>query len=324
MKTKLCFLITLLVLAAFLTSCKHEPIACFTYSSESLNNDENAVAGEIIQFANCSENAEICFWDFGDGITSTLTDPNHTFDMVGTYDVTLTVKNDEGTNAAVLEVKIEIPPPTACFTFTNASIEDGELPSALETIEFDNCSEYADSYKWDFGDGTTSTSINTEHEYQEAGTYTVILTVKNDNGSNQSSQDIEVQAFTASVTGTWEGNMILGADEYPIILELEQDGTELSGTFQFSDGSGLSTLDSDSEIDGHNVMIKFTIPDATYPLPFRFVGYINDDVDEMEGTYTISGYTASGTWTVFRTDKKSDNQFIKRGLDDLIMHLKKE
>jgi hypothetical protein len=42
----------------------------------------------------------------------------------------------------------------------------------------------ADSYLWDFGDGTTSTDQFPQHEFAESGTYTVELTVTNDCGSS--------------------------------------------------------------------------------------------------------------------------------------------
>jgi thioredoxin 1 len=39
-------------------------------------------------------------------------------------------------------------------------------------------------WKWDFGDGTTSPKQNPMHKYSEVGSYTVKLTVTNDEGSN--------------------------------------------------------------------------------------------------------------------------------------------
>lgn len=44
------------------------------------------------------------------------------------------------------------------------------------TIYFTNLSKNADSYDWDFGDGTASTETDPAHIYTTAGTYTVALT----------------------------------------------------------------------------------------------------------------------------------------------------
>ncbi len=42
-------------------------------------------------------------------------------------------------------------------------------------ISFVNQSVDAVTYHWEFGDGTTSSSENPSHTYEEAGTYTVTL-----------------------------------------------------------------------------------------------------------------------------------------------------
>ncbi len=60
---------------------------------------------------------------------------------------------------------------------TNAAIN--------ETITFTDESAFSPtSWAWDFGDGETSTEQNPTHAYAEAGTYTVQLTVENENGSD--------------------------------------------------------------------------------------------------------------------------------------------
>ncbi len=46
-----------------------------------------------------------------------------------------------------------------------------------EAIYFDNCSLYADSYYWDFGDGQNATEQEPMHYYTQPGVYEVALTV---------------------------------------------------------------------------------------------------------------------------------------------------
>lgn len=85
-------------------------------------------------------------WSFGDGGTSTATDPTHTYDAPGTYTVTLEVTSDNGctdvytfevimTDAAELDVIFNSP---SCYGFTDGSvtadIEGGDSP----TIEITN------------------------------------------------------------------------------------------------------------------------------------------------------------------------------------------
>lgn len=61
--------------------------------------------------------------------------------------------------------------PQACFTY---AYEGGQIWDRY--VVFSNCSENANSYLWDFGDGITSTEENPEHHYTEDGEYVVELT----------------------------------------------------------------------------------------------------------------------------------------------------
>jgi peptidyl-prolyl cis-trans isomerase B (cyclophilin B) len=63
--------------------------------------------------------------------------------------------------------------PLAMFTLQE---EDNKAPS---TIVFQNTSEKAESFMWDFGDGKTSTEESPEHKYFLSGKYTVKLIAKN-------------------------------------------------------------------------------------------------------------------------------------------------
>jgi PKD repeat protein len=64
-------------------------------------------------------------------------------------------------------------PPIACFTPSKTLVDVNEV------ISFENCSEpVGKSYRWDFGDGTTSTEVNPTHAYTPEGQYIVGLTAK--------------------------------------------------------------------------------------------------------------------------------------------------
>jgi PKD repeat protein len=53
------------------------------------------------------------------------------------------------------------------------------------SISFTDLSYYQPNiWNWNFGDGTSSSEVNTEHEYATDGAYEVCLTVANQNGIN--------------------------------------------------------------------------------------------------------------------------------------------
>ena len=77
--------------------------------------------------------------------------------------------------------------PEACFVAPDEIIA-GE-PAAFNS----SCSENASTFSWDFGEGGTSTEANPVYTYEEAGNYTVTLTVTNDQGdSDQASLSVTV------------------------------------------------------------------------------------------------------------------------------------
>lgn len=59
-------------------------------------------------------------------------------------------------------------------------------------ITFENSSCYAETYLWDFGDGTTSSLPTAQHMYSAPGDYEVTLTVSNSCGTDVSSETITI------------------------------------------------------------------------------------------------------------------------------------
>lgn len=74
------------------------------------------------------------------------------------------------------------------------------------TITFINTSEMADSYAWDFGDGTTSTSLNPTKVFQETGEYVVTLTVKNNKTDTTDSFSSTISIFV------FQGGLVANGD----------------------------------------------------------------------------------------------------------------
>lgn len=117
-------------------------------------------------------------WSFGDGGSSFQPSPTHSYPP-GVYDVSLAVVDangcaNSGTSAGFISVYAT---PIASFTSTPPLVDTLELDQA--NISFDNTSQNATSYAWDFGDAMTSTMASPSHVYMESGTYQVSLVATN-------------------------------------------------------------------------------------------------------------------------------------------------
>jgi large repetitive protein len=126
-------------------------------------------------------------WDFGDGTaTSTTVNPSHTYNIPGTYIVTLTATDVWGKATSIQHNATIAPPssnnaPTAiiasgtCASFTTCAM------SAAGSSDPDTATgDGIRNYVWSWGDGsadTTGTTASQSHVYNVAGTYTVTLKV---------------------------------------------------------------------------------------------------------------------------------------------------
>jgi PKD repeat protein len=123
-------------------------------------------------------------WNFGDGGTSTAQTPTHTYNLAGSYTVSLTVTGSTGSATKIASNFITVTNPTALPPIAGFSV-DSVTGAAPKTINFtDTSTGSITSRLWDFGDGSTSTLQNPSHTYSVAGTYTVRLTVTGSGGSN--------------------------------------------------------------------------------------------------------------------------------------------
>ncbi|MGF1587443.1 MAG: PKD domain-containing protein [Bacteroidales bacterium] len=129
-----------------------------------------------VQFINLSENAVGYNWNFGDGGSSSESNPVNFYERPGLYNVTLEVKSFDGStkNASnTIEVYVK---PSAAF---EVSFEKGT--GLGRTVCFYNYSQNADRYLWDFGDGNFSSDFNPTHTYFDPGNFNIVLTAISEN-----------------------------------------------------------------------------------------------------------------------------------------------
>lgn len=140
-------------------------------------------------------------WDFGDGNTSVLTNPTHTYATYGAYTVKLYTTSGYGyVDSSDIQVTV-FQLPTADFTVNNAC-EGSDVNLADNSF----IPTGTPSFTWEYGDGTANGSgSSTGHMYAVAGNYSVTMTVTV-NGCSDSKTKYATQAprsmpdFTSNVS----------------------------------------------------------------------------------------------------------------------------
>ena len=222
-------------------------------------------------------------WDFGDGGQSTEQNPGHTYDLTGTYTVSLTVTTAAGASAFTRENYVTV---TAGGPIARFKAEDtaGLAPfdASFKDLSFPGSSEIT-AYLWDFGDGGQSTVQHPVHTYQDRGVYSVSLMVTTDLGDDTVIEEDFIQIFSepaAAFTDT------AGAGN-PLQVTFE-DVSDLGGAarisreWDFGDGS-THTIE--------NPIHTYASPD-TYTVKLTItvdVDEAEDFVSELERQVVVSG-----------------------------------
>ena len=171
-------------------------------------------------------------WDFGDGGTSTLQNPGHTYNNVGFYAVTLTVTSSTGCKSTAakgsyirilggVDTDFSYALPGTCqgpftVTFQNQSSGPGNI-----------------SYSWDFGNSQTSVLQNPSVVYAGPGTYTVQLNAQSDLGCSGSIQKtITITSTTTDFTAP--ASICLNQ---PVSFQNGSSSQPVSSTWNFGDGT---------------------------------------------------------------------------------------
>jgi PKD repeat protein len=113
-------------------------------------------------------------WNFGDEVTNALQNPQHTYLIPGTYDVTLQVTDTiDGSCTKTVTIVVEGPP--SCEAMAQPTV--GLPPLVVDFTASASGGQPPFSYYWQFGDGEESTLESPSHVYTDAGTYQATLVV---------------------------------------------------------------------------------------------------------------------------------------------------
>lgn len=172
-------------------------------------------------------------WDFGDGNTSNIQSPVHTFNPPQqTYKVKLTITGAVG--CGVLTQSLLVTPGGEKVQM--AFSQFGGCDSGYVRFENHSTPMNGGYFVWDFGDGNTSTELHPTHVYGQAGLYPVKL--KLFAGGNSCYNDsiigtADMLSFTGTVTTSPDREIFEGQT-----IQLFADGP--GNTYLWTPSTGLS------------------------------------------------------------------------------------
>lgn len=134
-------------------------------------------------------------WDFGDGTQDSLTkSPTHIYSQAGVYTVSLSVTGPLGTDIETKTGYIYVDQGDPLLAEFSTWSQEFDVP---QEVSFrDSSSGTPTSWRWSFGDGSSSSLQAPSHTYSTAGLYTVSLTVTR--SGSQTSTETKQQVIRAN------------------------------------------------------------------------------------------------------------------------------
>jgi PKD repeat protein len=273
-------------------------------------------------------------WAFGDGSTSTVQNPSHTYTTNGTFSVALFATNNIGGLIAGAGASVAVAPPTLGF---DANPTIGNLPLLVQftSAAVDSGGHAIKNWRWSFGDGSTSTAQNPSHTYTIGGTFPITLVATNNLGFPVAGTG--PGSVTVASGLVYSGLVLNGGFETGDFTGWQTNG-DLSATFVYGgsitaphSGNYRAVLGTTNST-GYLFQTLATTPAATYSLSFWlsvYVSTINEFVASWNGSTVFDGknmplsgwekvdfpVTATGTSTVLQFGFRDDTGLL--GLDDV-------
>jgi PKD repeat protein len=188
---------------------------------------------------------------------------------------------------------------TACQKVPEASFTvESETVAVNLPVEFTNTSLDAETYNWDFGDGTTSTEVSPTHTFTSLGVYSVTLSATSKNGKKSDiamvavtvttlANVLPVASFTYSPATVYIGTTVTFTDH--------TTHTPTSWLWKFGDGS-TSTLQNPTHaytaVGSYSVILAAS--NAFGTSKDTVVILVVNPLDYLLGSYMVNDSSAYG------------------------------
>jgi gliding motility-associated-like protein len=263
--------------------------ASFTYTTSYINN--NSCPPVVVRLTNTSENAQSVSWNFGNGKSAgNINSASSTYDNPGIYYVTLYAYGfTNGIDS--FKVPIEIKGPYAILT------ADTLFGCSSQTVTLSAVVKNANSFTWDFGDGTLEQTTDTfaVHTFINPGVYQPAMILKDGKGCAGTSRiddKIVIDILKASVQHTPEQVCDSGMVQFqPLVESLAADQLQLPLKYEWFSGNSQSSEEAQPSFY-YNALGQYTTS-LKLTSPFGCVEEVSTDIKVVRKTHaSISGPAA--------------------------------
>ncbi len=216
-------------------------------------------------------------WSFGDGSTSTLQDPSHTYSSAGSYSAVLSVSDSSGQSAQALPILVSVSGENRTTLLTlsiSVSSITGPAPLTVGLVATPSGGQSPYTVKWVFGDGGVATGLQTSHTYTVPGSYQLFASVTDANGDIAAISPVPVTITPSNDTGNNLGSGLtisatasVGFGEAPVSVTFVASaaGGTAPYTFVWSFGdqsSGIGAQVSHTYTSAGDYLAQVSVTDA--------------------------------------------------------------
>ena len=251
-------------------------------------------------------------WNFGDAAgTSTLANPSYTYGAGGSYNVQLTVINNQGCYDDTTRVFTINNSPSSSFVFSGISCVGNAITFTDQSSILNGSISH---WYWDFGDGTRDTfliSTNPVHTFTAAGSYTVTLIVDNANGCRSTHTETVVVGNRPVPNFTLPGNVCLpgGAAVFTNTSTVTGGGS-MNYSWDFGDATPLSNQTSPSHIYTTTGPFSVTLTASLGTCSKDTVKIFNTLYPKPLAAFNVNPETCLNTSTAFTDVSTASNSTI--------------
>ena len=230
--------------------------SCFSYST-----DNNGYTNIVMNY-NPSDSIVSWVWNYGDGSADTTTIYSNYVDSLSYYNwhyyaqpngttssylLCVTTINNHGlSNNCCDTITVANTLPT-CYSNFSYSVDS---LNGVSFVDYSSSDSTIVGWSWDFGDSTSSTLQNPSHQYAQAGTYTVCLTITSSSGCNGTyCYPVNVNDFSHSCSASfyYTADSVGNGFSFTDISSVG-NATIVSWSWDFGDNSALGTSQNPSHI----------------------------------------------------------------------------